>query len=651
MSWYTDMQNQGLQYLSAPAYDEDWINSQMLQRGLRQYWDENTGQMRYASQDDHLGLNPIDLLSEYTGSTARLKDADTRYGTLLSKVPYTDREHYWPQLTIWLAQNAPGKVGQWFTDTYNKAASGKPRNTNGEPAQIAKLYANGTPEERAFMEQYGLNAPEVQQTLVGKMGKAGLMFTKNKDPLGLKIMQAVTTGLITGGIGAALAPAVGAAASGLGANISGQAASGIAGAGVGGLTSGLTGGNPLLGALAGGIGGYYNPEVSGLFGGDSSNVLGGGGGIDNLGFAGTSAAGSPTVPSALETFGYGNLFDTSLAGAIPTLGGADVMAGATGAGGLFDLAGNVFSPSNLGQLAVQGGSTFGEAGGGSWLDDAAGTAKSFLGSAAGKVASSLAGGLLNYMGVKEATSAQQKAAEELADLMLKNGQITPSTVNTPWGSASVYTDANGNIIANASAPQGDLARYISGLEQGLGTFNPEEYASNYINTLRNYARPEEDRLRESLESRLLNRGMMGTESGARLFGKQEEAFSQTDLQRQLAGDKQGRGIYESYLNNLYQMGQYPSGLINPAISLGLKNANNLTGGLGAAAEPLWYSGMNSGLAWGNLLQSLGDQVSSLGTSSSGSSSTPNYTFNVGGTDGLFSGTGYNGKGLGYWGQF
>jgi hypothetical protein len=287
--------------------------------------------------------------------------------------------------------------------------------------------------------------------------------------------------------------------------------------------------------------------------------------------------------------------------------------------------------------------------GGSTIDDIFKTVKDFTSSDTGKVATSLAGALLNYMGVSEATSAQQDAAQELADLMLESGQITPATVNTSWGTAQVYTDANGNIIAEASEPQGDLAKYIQGLEEGLGTFNPEEYANKYIGLLRDYARPEEDRLRESLESRLLNRGMLGTESGARLFGKQEEAFSQTDLQRQLEGDKQGRSIYDSYLNTLYQMGQYPSSLLNTAASLGLKNSSNLTSGLSSAAEPLWYSGMNSGLAWGNLLQSLGDQVSSLGASSS-SSSTPNYTFNIGGgNDGLFSGTGYNGKSLGYWG--
>lgn len=326
---------QSLSQLSAVPY-EDWLGEQT--RGMSQSWDETTGQMRYYNPDEggwwHAPVR--DYQGEYAKYYDDLVAKEAKYNQLLGQVPYTDREHYWPQLTGWLAQNAPGNVGGYFRQSLEMAQSGKGRNTKGEPEQLTKLYNKGTPQERAFMEQYGLNTPEVQQALINKLSKSGVMYTKNKDPLGLKIMQSVVGGIITGGLGAALSPAVG-AATGLGA----QASSGLAGAGIGGLTSYATGGNPLLGAVAGGIGGYYNPEVSGILGGTGgagttagaagTTAATGGTSFANIAGAGSMAGPASTYVTGLEAASLAGAGGAAAAGAGSLGGGASAAGGAASA--------------------------------------------------------------------------------------------------------------------------------------------------------------------------------------------------------------------------------------------------------------------------------------------------------------------------------
>ena len=143
-----------------------------------------------------------------------------------------------------------------------------------------------------------------------RMGGAGTInpntglheYKKGKGILGAILPIALS--FIAPGLGTAIGTALGA---------SGAFASGLGGAIIGGATSALTGGNPLIGAVTGGI----MPAVSGAFGGSDglfskmgitgengmlSNVFGGGQGADvvptnNPGGWGAGAPGDVSLPT------------------------------------------------------------------------------------------------------------------------------------------------------------------------------------------------------------------------------------------------------------------------------------------------------------------------------------------------------------------
>lgn len=164
--------------------------------------------------------------------------------------------------------------------------------------------------------------------------------------------------------------------------------------------------------------------------------------------------------------------------------------------------------------------------------------------------------------------------------------------------ANQYQSGAANPQQLASPLGGQFNSSASGFLGSLGSFDPNQAASDYTNQLRATAMPQEQRATSSALTNLFNTGRLGTTGGSQLFADLDQSQQQADIQRQLAG-KQYAGQEQSRLAGMAQ-GLGAQGLNSDLSTAGLNDqlSNNALGRYGSAmglAQGADQFGYNRGL--------------------------------------------------------
>jgi hypothetical protein len=241
------------------------------------------------------------------------------------------------------------------------------------------------------------------------------------------------------------------------------------------------------------------------------------------------------------------------------------------------------------------------------------------------------GGLVSYFGSQEALDDAMKLAERLQS----QAQYNPYNVSGPAGSLNTVGN---NLTVGLSPEQKGLLNQNTTLGNQqfneLSKFNLNDYVSNYVDWARQIAAPYEKRAEESLNSTLLNAGMLGSEAGARRYGEFNMNRNAADLQRLIAGETLGANRYNQ-LNNMWNSSnQNMMNLMNAPLDtakLGLLAGQARSGAATNAAQFPWLvgqeqAGATSGL-WNQLGGSLANALPSAWQSMFGNtgSNLANYT--------------------------
>ncbi len=194
-----------------------------------------------------------------------------------------------------------------------------------------------------------------------------------------------------------------------------------------------------------------------------------------------------------------------------------------------------------------------------------------VGSALSSLGGAALGGGLSFLGAQQQASAARDAAEaqaagiqRAADFQVASA--TPFNVGSLGGTAEFDVDnkvAGLNLSPELSnIYQGLLSR--SGLfgDQAatLGTLDPFEAGEAFYQQQQEYMAPDEQRMREDLETRLLNQGRLGATGGQLQQQKLDEAILRGQGERRTGAMTQAQALIETLLGR-------ETGDINQAVGL------------------------------------------------------------------------------------
>lgn len=136
----------------------------------------------------------------------------------------------------------------------------------------------------------------------------------------------------------------------------------------------------------------------------------------------------------------------------------------------------------------------------------------------------------------------------------------------------------------------------------LGSFNPNQLASDYANNLRAQAAPGEQNAANALAQSLFNTGRLGSTGGAQLMGELGKSLANADIGRTIAG-QQLAGQEQSRMAGLAQgFGQTGEGMNLNAFNANLQGAQAAGGLQGMLAGILGQQGGLDQQAYGQAFQ-------------------------------------------------
>lgn len=188
--------------------------------------------------------------------------------------------------------------------------------------------------------------------------------------------------------------------------------------------------------------------------------------------------------------------------------------------------------------------------------------------------------LNNLPGLGSINPALSGYQSQTPGLMGQLGQVGQNLDSIAGGMPSQYGTQMGDQF-NSQA--------TSALGQ-LGSFNPNQLASDYANNLRAQAAPGEQNAANNLAQSLFNSGRLGSTGGAQLMGELGKSLANADIGRTIAG-QQLAGQEQSRLAGLAQnFGQAGEGINLNAFNANLQGAQAAGGLQGMLASILGQQG-------------------------------------------------------------
>lgn len=383
-----------------------------------------------------------------------------------------------------LGQNPYGLWGSGSAVTGGSDASANASTAGDNSAPDVERFAGAKPTT-SFLSKYGADIAALVATVATAGAGAPALGAALAGSAAADIVNAAQGKLsVTGALEGAGLSVLGAAVPGLGnalgsaTGIGTTAGTALAGAGIGALGSAVTGGNPLVGALSGGVSGAVQGSgVVKAVGGDIGNALGGGtlanaagsaiagGGLGAATGAGLSALTGGNVANAAITGGVGG----ALRGAVGSATGSSTLgsiAGGLGTMAISPLLSNgsvapVNTAINPVQTAVNPGSTVIPNNGSMMTANSTGSNGYDFSSLGSTIGSLLGPSLQSASGVYGAQNAAEDEEQGTSNAITQQQQ---TLAQIQGNNASTLSGIQANNANTLSSIQGTDASTLSGIK-------------------------------------------------------------------------------------------------------------------------------------------------------------------------------------------
>jgi len=201
--------------------------------------------------------------------------------------------------------------------------------------------------------------------------------------------------------------------------------------------------------------------------------------------------------------------------------------------------------------------------------------------------------LANYTSMSQAVNpALSGYQSQTGNIMGQLGQVGQNLDSIAGSMPSQYGTQMGNQFSGQA----------TNMLGQLGSFNPNQLASDYANNLRAQAAPGEQNAANNLAQSLFNTGRLGSTGGAQLMGELGKSLANADIGRTIAG-QQLAGQEQSRLAGLAQnFGQLGEGINLNAFNANLQGAQAAGGLQGMLAGILGQQGGLDQQAYGQAFQ-------------------------------------------------